>query len=93
MLSPDSAPVLLPTDKSTPVPDKKPQDADHKDGLLTPSDRAEQDLRDAVMYFETPVGNNGARVAVPLAVPYGPPVAPVPVPESRATYTTEKKAK
>jgi hypothetical protein len=87
--SPDAAPTLLPTDKPlpTPAPERK---IEPKENALEPVDRGEPDLKDAVMYFETPVGPHGARASIPLAVPYTSP-APAPLPDSRATYRKEKE--
>jgi hypothetical protein len=87
--SPDAPPVLLPSEKpaSTPAPEKR---VEPRENVLVPADRGEPDLKDAVMYFDTPVGPRGSRASIPIPMPFGSP-APAPLPESRATYRKEKE--
>ncbi len=87
--SPGAPPVLLPAEKPEPKeePDKR---TEPKENALTPSTGTAPDLRDSVIYFETPVGDRAQRVLTPALVPAVPaPVAPLP--ESRATYRIEKR--
>lgn len=84
--SPDAPPMLLPPEKPAPTP--PPEKKEPKPSVLSPEEQAEPDLKDAVMYFDTPVGPHGARATIPLVIPNS--AAPVPLPESRATYRKEK---
>jgi hypothetical protein len=89
--SPDAAPTLLPTEKgaSTPAPVAEKKD-EKRESVLDTIEPREPELRDSVMYFETPVGPRGSRATIPMVVPFtSPPTAPQP--ESRATYRKEKE--
>jgi hypothetical protein len=88
--SPDAPPTLLPSDKPVPATPEPVKKDDKKDGVLEPVEHREPELKDAVMYFDTPAGPRGSRVTIPMAVPLTtPPTAPQP--ESRATYRKEKE--
>lgn len=83
--SPDASPVLLPKDKpaAASAPEKK-------ESVLETVEHREPELRDAVMYFDTPAGPRGSRASIPMAVPFTTPPT-LPQPESRATYRKEKE--
>ncbi|MEA3213602.1 MAG: hypothetical protein QOE70_6659 [Chthoniobacter sp.] len=87
--SPDSPPVLLPKEQAplVPAPAKKEEP---RESVLVPAVRGEPELKDAIIYFETPVGPNGSRISIPAMIPLTSP-APVAQPESRATYRKEKE--
>lgn len=88
--SPDAPPTLLPTDKPPATPAPTPEaKAGKKESVLEAVDPREPELRDAVMYFDTPVGPHGSRASIPMVVPFTTPPT-VPQPESRATYRKEK---
>jgi hypothetical protein len=88
-LSPDAPPILLPkeTTPATPPPEKS---AAPPESALGEASSREPELKDAVMYFETPFGPHGARASIPAIVPLTSPVG-APQPESRAEYRKDKE--
>jgi hypothetical protein len=89
--SPDAPPTLLPTEKPAATPVATPEKKDEKrESVLEPLEPREPELRDSVIYFETPVGPRGSRATIPMAVPFTSP-ATAPQPESRATYRKERE--
>jgi len=87
--SPDAPPVLLPTEKPPVAPAPAPK-VEPTESVLAPAARAEAELRDAIIYFETPAGPAGSQVTIPAAMPLTSPAPAVP-PQSRATYRKEKE--
>lgn len=86
--SPDEPPMLLPAEKASQVA-KAEEKIEPKENVLVPASRGEMELKDAVIYFETPVGSHGSQVALPVLVPHSSPAAAT-QPASRATYHEEK---
>jgi hypothetical protein len=87
-LVPEESPLLLPADKE-PVAGKPMEKAVPSESVLAPLSRGELELKDALIFFETPAGPGGSQVAVPVLVPFSsPPVATQPA--SRATYREVK---
>ncbi len=86
--SPEAPPTLLPDQKSPNVPGPAKSEGPKESALATEA-RGEPELRDSVIYFETPAGRNGSSVTVPALVPLKSPMS-VPA-ESRATYRKEKE--
>jgi len=88
--SPDAPPVLLPAEKppATPAPVDKIEAP--KESVLVPGNHGELDLKDAVIYFETPAGPKGSRIIVPGVIPTNPPT-PGTLPESSATYRKDQQ--
>jgi hypothetical protein len=86
--SPDASLIVLPGEKTAAAPaPAKPTEPGVS--VLTPANQAEQELKDAVIYFATPAGPHGPRVAVPATAPLNPPT-PATLPKSRATYRQEQ---
>ncbi len=87
--SPDAPPVLLPKDTApvTPAPEKKTAP---EESVLEEASHREPELKDAVIYFDTPIGPHGSRASIPAIVPFASPLG-APQPESRATYRKEKE--
>jgi len=87
--SPEAPPVLLPTGKPPVAPAPAPK-VEPTESVLAPAARAEAELKDAIIYFETPVGPVGSQVTIPAAVPLTSPAPAAPA-ASRATYRKEKE--
>ena len=87
--SPDAPPTLLP--KESPIAPPRPaQNSAPTESVLAPGVRSGTELKDAVIYFETPAGVNGSRIGFPTLVPVTSPPAP-PQPPSKATFRQEKE--
>lgn len=90
VLPSESSPILLPKDKQPAMP--APADHGKQDPVLTPAPSPEQELKDAVIYFDTPVGPHGTRAIVPVPIPGLTPGATQPVvPDSHTTYREVEK--
>ncbi len=89
VLSPDAPHTLLPAEKP-PITPPVVKKEEAKESVLVPAGNTEPELKDAVMYFETPVGPHGSRVTIPAIVPLSSPTG-APQPESRAIYRKEKE--
>lgn len=88
-LSPDAPTNLLLSPNPGPLPATILQTPQPPENVLTPATDSGSDLRDAVIYFETPRGPRGSQTTLAVPLPFASPAAAKTQPESRATYRKE----